>query len=377
MQSARRRIVDVGHRDVGAIGVDRDTPLNAAEPAASAGAIAPDLSTLPVGIERVHDARLLTRDDQLTAVGQSGEHGRRAEVEIGTRASATIHLAWRAAEHVGRPRRHLLRPPHLSRLQIERENRVSGRRGRTAVRVAGRDVQGAALDVDRRRRPDSAAGGPAQLCAVGIRAQQNWFVGDRVGLPHHAAGSRVERNDAAAEAAACVSGRPAAFFVRRCGDVEAAVVERGRAGQPHERMLVDLPAPQQSAGRRVQRVREPFLIRKVRGVGDLPAGPRPSADRDGRAHAAERREGPRDTAARGVERTDRAVLAADKQPAAGNRRLRPGRRRVGETKRPLEILQSFLVDPERVDLRCECFRVFEVAFQCRATLSGSPELRAF
>src|SRR5437762_13267033 len=147
MQSARRRIVDVGHRDVGAIGVDRDTPLNAAEPAASAGAIAPDLSTLPVGIERVHDARLLTRDDQLTAVGQSGERGRRAEVEIGTRASATIHVAWRAAEHVGRPRRHLLRPPHLSRLQIERENRVSGRRGRTAVRVAGRDVQGAALDV--------------------------------------------------------------------------------------------------------------------------------------------------------------------------------------------------------------------------------------
>src|SRR5438046_1620749 len=106
MQSPGHRIVDVGHRDVRAISVRGDAPLNAAEPATSTGAIAPDLSALPVGIERVHDARLLARDDQLTAAGQRGEQGRRAEVEIGPRTGAAIHLAWTAVERVGRARRH-------------------------------------------------------------------------------------------------------------------------------------------------------------------------------------------------------------------------------------------------------------------------------
>ena len=61
------------------------------------------------------------------------------------------------------------------------------------------------------------------------------------------------------------------------------------------------------------------------------------ADRDRRAHAALRGERPHDAAARRVERIDGPVLAADEQASAGDGRLRPRRRRVRKSERPLEM----------------------------------------
>src|SRR6185312_15094196 len=59
-------------------------------------------------------------------------------------------------------------------------------------------------------------------------------------------------------------------------------------------------------------------------------------DRDGRAYAAARAERPADAAARGVERIDGAVLAADEYASKGDSRLRPGGRRVGKSEGPLQ-----------------------------------------
>ena len=69
----------------------------------------------------------------------------------GQQAKAAIDVARRAAEHVGRGRRHLARPADPSGLHVEREDGVGGRLRRTAVGVANADIQRSPLHVDRRR----------------------------------------------------------------------------------------------------------------------------------------------------------------------------------------------------------------------------------
>ena len=168
---------------------------------------------------------------------------------------------------------------------------------------------------------------------------------NRVRLPDLLAGRRVERHDAAAKRAAAVAGRLAAFFVRRRRYIEAAREQRRRSGQPDERMVVDFAAPQQAPVRCVQCVDVALLIRDEGRLGRAAAGPAAAAQRaDGHrcANAAVRRERPGDAPARGVERIDRAVLTADEQASARDRRLRPRRCRVRKTKRPFQLQPRYL-----------------------------------
>ena len=102
-------------------------------------------------------------------------------------------------------------------------------------------------------------------------------------------------------------------------------------------MLFHLARPQRTSGRRVERVDESLLVGEVRRVRALTGAAGTRGDGDRRANAAVCGEGPDDASARGVERVHRAVLAADEQPSAGDRRLRPRRRRVGKAEGPLEM----------------------------------------
>src|SRR4029077_1197259 len=86
------------------LGVRRNAPLDAAQAAAPARTIAPDLLSLPVRIERVDHAGLLSGDHELPAAGERGEDRRRAEIEIRAGALAAVDVADDAPEHV-RPRR--------------------------------------------------------------------------------------------------------------------------------------------------------------------------------------------------------------------------------------------------------------------------------
>ena len=70
MQPAGLRRVDLHDGHVDLIGVGRDAPLRAAETAAAARAVAPDLRPLSIRIERVGHARLLRDDDETPAVGE-------------------------------------------------------------------------------------------------------------------------------------------------------------------------------------------------------------------------------------------------------------------------------------------------------------------
>ena len=160
--------VDLGDRNVDALAIGGDAPLDAAEPAATAGAIAPDLLALAVGIERVDDARLLSGDDQLAPVRQLRQNRRRAEVEVGSGALAAVHLAGRAAEHVGRGRCHLPRPSHRAVLRDRRPARRRWSAAPCRCTCSNPDIERAAPGVDRRRRPDRTARRPAHFRPVRI-----------------------------------------------------------------------------------------------------------------------------------------------------------------------------------------------------------------
>ena len=135
---------------------------------------------------------------------------------------------------------------HFTRaaLHVERDHGVGRLLRRVGVAVAGGDVDHAALGIDRRRRPDAAAGRAPLLHAVLVLAARLRLV-DGVGLPQHLAGVGVERGDAAAERAALVLGVAAlAFFVQSLHRHEdAAVVHGRRAGDRRRPVLVDLADP--------------------------------------------------------------------------------------------------------------------------------------
>ena len=144
----------------------------------------------------------------------------------------------------------------------------------------------------------------------------------------------VERVQAAAERAALVARLArGGFFHRRDRDEEAILVERRRSGDARVRMFVEPARPELASRCRVERVDVRAGVAEVDGVAARPFA-RPERER--RPHAALRRERPVDAAALRVERVDRAVLAADEDAAAGDGRLRPGRRRVGKSERPLQ-----------------------------------------
>src|SRR5439155_16149399 len=93
VKAAGHIAVDVRDREIRALGVRGNAPLDAAETASTAGAISPDLFAFAIRIERVRDAGFLSGHDQLAAVRQPDERWRRAEIEIGTGSGAAVHLA--------------------------------------------------------------------------------------------------------------------------------------------------------------------------------------------------------------------------------------------------------------------------------------------
>ena len=105
-------------------------------------------------------------------------------------------------------------------------------------------------------------------------------------------------------------------------------------------MVVHLPDPQHRSCRSVHRVDVALLIRDVRRlrrtVPDIPP-PAQRSDRHRRADAGARGEGPRNAAARCVERIDRPVLAADVQPPTGDGGLCPRRSGVRKSECPFEL----------------------------------------
>src|SRR5206468_5372651 len=125
-----------------------------------------------------------------------------------------VDLSGRAPEHVALTRIHLPRPSHPAGAEIERDHGIGGRLRRPAVSIAGAHVDGTALRVDRRCRPDAAAGRAPHLGAVGVGSNQSRRAGDGVGLPDNLAGAGVERDERAAERAAGVTWWSPPFFVR-------------------------------------------------------------------------------------------------------------------------------------------------------------------
>ena len=91
---------DVGQRHVHLFGVRGGPPLNAAGQTALAYAVLPEDFTVPVGVDGVHDARLLAGQDHTPAVGQNAQDGRRSEVKIGAARLRTVRVVLGFAAHV-------------------------------------------------------------------------------------------------------------------------------------------------------------------------------------------------------------------------------------------------------------------------------------
>ena len=98
MEAAGFRRANVRDGKVGALAVDCRSPLNATPDGSFAGMITPEFGAFLVRIERERVAGLLRGDDDVAAGGGGDEHGRRAEVEIGSgllAASAINHAVLR------------------------------------------------------------------------------------------------------------------------------------------------------------------------------------------------------------------------------------------------------------------------------------------
>ena len=148
--------VRVGHVDVHAVG--GRAPLHAAHRAALADARLPDDCAVAIGIERVHDARFLSRDERPAPVGHRHEDGRRPEVEVRAVGVGAVGLVGQAARgRIGVGRGHLPVPEDLARGEVQGHERVAHRRAGVAVVVARRDVDGVLDRVDGRRAPDRRA----------------------------------------------------------------------------------------------------------------------------------------------------------------------------------------------------------------------------
>src|SRR4029077_15661568 len=255
------------------------------------------------GTEAPHDAGLLTDHDHALAAGQRAQHRRVAEVEVGTEILRAVLDARAAADEERVGARRLVPPQNLAGLDVHRDDRIARLRRRLGVRVAPADVDGAALLVDRRAAPDGRARGRPLRRALRVLPRLHRRLGDRVALPDLIAGRRVERHDAAAEGAAFVGElRGRHFFDRRDRHVQAAVVERRRAGDARERVRVDLLFPDHFTGERVERVDVRFQVADIDRVLVARA-----ADARRRAYAGGRLERPVDAARAGVERIQRAV----------------------------------------------------------------------
>jgi hypothetical protein len=158
-----------------------------------------------IGIERVHHAGLLSRDQCALAVRESHQDRGRAEVEIGAFLVGTVGAILRGAGNVvGIALGHLARPFELSGRAVERDESIRRVLRRFRIAVTGRRVDRVGRVIDRRRGPDRAARGPELLHADRIDALRLRRRRD-VAAPFQLARHGVECRDQPAKAAAAHS----------------------------------------------------------------------------------------------------------------------------------------------------------------------------
>ena len=314
---------DVRQRHIDPLGVRGGPPLNAAGQAAFPHAVLPQDFPVPVGIDGVHDARLLAGQNDAPAVGQNAQDRRRSEVQVRTTRLRTVRVVLGFAAHVpGVANGELFGPQEIAGTHVEGHDRVARQRRRVGIIVARGHVDAAAFRVERRRRPDRGARRPPELHADGVLADRHRRVGNRVRTPDMLAVEAVQSHDRAAERAAFI-GRIAAGDLlqrsRRCED--AVAVRLGRGRDPRQRVIVDLDLPDSFAGAGVQGVQIRLDVADVHDV-PLRVGARQRIDDHRRAHAGRRANRPVQAARLGVDGIHPALHRPDEHPAADHGRLR-------------------------------------------------------
>ena len=314
---------DVRQRHVHVLRVRGGTPLNATDQAALAHALLPENFAVPVRVDRVHHARLLTGQNDAPTVRQDAQNRRRGEIQVRAARLGAVGIVLDLTPRVPRVAGgELFGPQHLARPQIEGNHRVAGQRRRVGIIVTRGDVHPPAFRVQRGRRPDRGARRPPELYADGVLAGRRRRVGDGVSPPDFLAGEAVERQDLAAERAAFV-GRFGAgqFFQRGGGHVQPVAQRLGRAGDRGEGMVVHAHFPDPFAGARVERVHVRAAVADIDYVA-LRVGARQRIHHHRRTHAALGLDRPVQAAGLGVDRINPPLERAHEHPPADHGRLR-------------------------------------------------------
>src|SRR5262249_26778488 len=200
-----RRSAKVGNRDVDILGIGGEAPLDATESAP------PTYFNLPMRlvvislVESPHDARFLAAQQNLLAIGECAQDRRAAEVMIGSSLIRAVGYARLPATHqVVVFERGLVHPFDLSRLHLERHDRVRVPTLNVGVGIAGANVDQLALQIERRSRPDRASRGAVHLGPGGILLERLRLLLNGETLPEDLPCVSVERDKAATEGAALV-----------------------------------------------------------------------------------------------------------------------------------------------------------------------------
>ena len=224
-------------------------------------------------------------------------------------------------------------PADLSRIQIEREQRIRqvGRRRREVV--AGPDIQDVPSDINRRGIPNGPAGGTVELGADAVSGGRARRFRHGVGLPETLSAGGIERDDAATKRAARVSWvAHLRFLTRGHRHVQAAVVELRRRGDRSMRMFIHIHLPEHCSNLGVYGVHVGSLVAEVGDELAVAA----LVERDGAADTGFDLGRPVDAARLRVQDVHDAFSRGGVHAAPGHDRLRACRGRTREPERPLQ-----------------------------------------
>src|SRR6185503_18225421 len=131
----------IGYRNVYVLLIGCESPLDSSQRAAVADLNFPEPLAAVVGIKPIDHAGLLSRENDLLAVGQRSQNRRGAKVVVGPRLfGAVAHARLAAANKEVVPGRDLVKPLDLTGGHIVRDDGVSMMRLNIGVGIAGADV---------------------------------------------------------------------------------------------------------------------------------------------------------------------------------------------------------------------------------------------